>query len=419
MKNIFNYSILILLIGSIVFIQSCNLDKCHETRKYRVYNPVYMTKAQLRNIKIKEAQPLKNPGKIYVYNQYLLINELYEGVHIFDNSDKANPVNLSFISIPGNVDIAVNNSVLYADNYLDLLSFDISNPQNPVFLDSISNVFAENKYEYESKGYQVYYKPSNVIEEVDCDEAISDIWWRNGTVLVDESSSNGSGKSGSGSQNISIGGSMARFTILNDRLYAVDYSKLHIFDIELPKEAKQTNDVNIGWGIETIFPVKDKLFIGSNSGMFIFDASDPNNPSLLSSFGHASSCDPVFVSGDIAYITLRSGNRCQGYTNQLDVVDIQDLLSPELIKSYSMDNPHGLTVLGNTMVLCEGDYGAKVLDVENPKKIKIKSKIEDKHCYDVIGISLEDIIIVGNDGLYQYRLEGYNLKEIGSILIEK
>jgi len=418
MKHLFSISILFILTGLVIFNQSCTYDKCYETRKYKVYNPVYMTRAQLRNISVSDAVPLENPGKIYVYNQYLLINELNQGIHIFDNSDKANPVNLAYISIPGNVDIAVKDNVLYADNFIDLLSFDISDPVNPKYLTSVEDVFTSNKYEDKSRGFLVYYNPSNLVEELQCEDAIDDIIIRNGTVLVDESYS---GKNGSGSSqnNIGIGGSMARFTILKNRLYAVDNTKLHVFNIEIPQKANPSNDLDIGWGIETIFPVKDKLFIGSNSGMFVFDASDPDNPSLLSNFRHASACDPVFVDGDIAYITLRSGTRCQGYTNQLDVVDIKDLLNPKLIKIYPMDNPHGLTVVDKTMILCEGDFGTKVLDVENPEKIKIKSKITDKHFYDVIGINSENIIMVGNNGLYQYTLKGYKLNEISVIEVEK
>ncbi len=404
--------------GIIIFNQSCSYDKCQETRQYKVYTPVYKTRAQLRNISVSDAKPLKNPGKIYVYNQYLLINELHKGIHIFDNSDIKNPVNLAFISIPGNVDIAVKDNILYADNFIDLLSFDISNPVNPQYLGSVEDIFSNRKYEDETRGFLVYYNSSNIVEEIQCDEAISDVLYRGEKVLILDSSF-GEVDLQSGKNNIGIGGSMARFTILNNRLYAIDYNELHIVDIEIPKQAKLTNDINISWGIETIFPVKDKLFIGSNSGMFVFDASNPDKPSLLSTFEHASSCDPVFVTGDIAYITLRSGNRCQGYTNQLDVVSIKDILNPELIKTYSMDNPHGLTVIEKKMVLCEGDYGAKVLDVSNPEKIKIKSKLTDKHFYDVIGISNKDVIMVGNNGLYQYELEGYNLNEISVIEIEE
>ena len=421
MKRFLSLSLFMSIFGTMLFIQSCSFDKCHEIVKYKVYNAVYMTKAQLRNISVKEASPLRNPGKIYVYNHYLLINELYEGVHIFDNSDKNNPVNLSFISIPGNVDIAVKDNVLYADNYIDLLSFDISNPANPVYLDAIKDVFKENRYEYNNRGYRVYYKASNIIEEVQCEDAVNDVLFRGDVVLFNEGSYSGekdSNSSGS-AQNLAIGGSMARFTIMNNRLYVVDNSKLHIFNVEVAKQIKNTGDVIVGWGIETIFPVKNKLFIGSNSGMYIFEAQNPDNPYLLSTFRHASACDPVFVSGDNAYITLRSGTKCQGYTNQLDVVNIKDLLSPRFIKTYPMDNPHGLTIVDNTMVLCEGDFGIKVLDVRNPEKIKVKSKITDKHFYDVIGISTKDIIMVGNDGLYQYKLNGYDLEQISVINVEK
>lgn len=47
-----------------------------------------------------------------------------------DNTDPGNPQNLNFINIPGTGDMAINESILYADNYVDLLAFDISNPEN-------------------------------------------------------------------------------------------------------------------------------------------------------------------------------------------------------------------------------------------------------------------------------------------------
>jgi len=42
-----------------------------------------------------------------------------EGIHIIDNSTITNPKFVSFIKIPGNYDIAVKGSVLYADSYID------------------------------------------------------------------------------------------------------------------------------------------------------------------------------------------------------------------------------------------------------------------------------------------------------------
>jgi hypothetical protein len=41
--------------------------------------------------------------------------------------------------------------------------------------------------------------------------------------------------------------------------------------------------------------------------MFIYDNSNPQAPVQLGVFQHARACDPVFASGDRAYVTLRDG----------------------------------------------------------------------------------------------------------------
>lgn len=49
-----------------------------------------------------------------------------------NNVDPANPKVVGFIEILGNADITVLNDVLYADLYIDLVWFDISNPAAPI-----------------------------------------------------------------------------------------------------------------------------------------------------------------------------------------------------------------------------------------------------------------------------------------------
>lgn len=84
---------------------------------------------------------LHKPGKIYLYKQYLFIGEGTEGVHVLDNTDPAVPLPLAFISIPYNHDIAVRDTVLYADTYVGLVAIGISRLPAIQVLSVIPNAF--------------------------------------------------------------------------------------------------------------------------------------------------------------------------------------------------------------------------------------------------------------------------------------
>ncbi len=111
-----------------------------------IYRPVYALSADVRNIQTLAPQPLKNVGKIYVKDNYLFINELGSGIHIIDNRKPDNPVKLAFISIPGNHDLAVKDSTLYADNVVDLIVLNIADPRNVRLVKRIENAFEKSAY---------------------------------------------------------------------------------------------------------------------------------------------------------------------------------------------------------------------------------------------------------------------------------
>ncbi|MGC3944061.1 MAG: hypothetical protein QM762_05965 [Chryseolinea sp.] len=88
------------------------------------YEPVY-TEPDKADIAFEAPHQLQAPGKIYLYGTLLLVNEQYEGIHIFDNADPTHPVAVGFLRIPGNVDVAIRNNVLYADHLGDLVALDV------------------------------------------------------------------------------------------------------------------------------------------------------------------------------------------------------------------------------------------------------------------------------------------------------
>ncbi|NIJ54993.1 hypothetical protein [Dyadobacter arcticus] len=110
------------------------------------YKPIYSTVEDLAKIQVSAPQPLVQPGKIYVFDPYIFINESGKGIHIIDNSDPKNPQNLSFIAITGNYDMAVKGNWLYADNLSNLLVFDISDPKTPKLAKTIADAIPVNNY---------------------------------------------------------------------------------------------------------------------------------------------------------------------------------------------------------------------------------------------------------------------------------
>lgn len=409
---------LILILGT----AGCS-DECKSTYSYYTYTPVYhVQKELLDSIGFTPKKELTNPGKIYYKDGYLYINEVEKGVHIIDNRDPSSPQNIGFINIPGNYDMAIRNNVLYADCYVDLLALDISTPTKPTILKRVENIFPNahqgvNGYYFDQeKGVITTYNQVRVTEARDCDEASSGpVFLERGgiaTMYTQKGSmapGNSDGKAGS----------MARFALYSDYLYALNGSEMQLMDISKPAFPETGNKINVDWGIETIFPYGDKLFIGSQNGLFIYDNQNPEAPRKLSQINHVQSCDPVVVDDKYAYVTLRSGTECMGFTNQLEIIDIQNLSNPTLLKTYPMDNPHGLGKEGNTLFICDGASGLKIYDSKDILDITGNqlAHYKDIDSYDVIPLG-GTLMMIGKDGLYQYDYsDTKNIKLLSTIPI--
>ena len=387
-------------------------DNCKETRTYRRYTPVSFTSNQIRQgVGTEAARSLVKPGKIYTKEGYLFINELKEGIHVIDNRNPASPKPVAFLRIPGNGDIAIRNSTLYADSYMDLVAFDVSDPGNIRPVKRLTNVFQSGMFEgggwfYNAQSDQINDQRVDYVTETvatNCEETPlpnGGGWWTRGVAL--QSSANFDAGSSTNTTN-GVAGSMARFALYDKYLYAVSNADMQLFNIANPADPQLGKKIQLGWGIETIFPYKDKLFIGSNTGMHIYDNVNPEKPVRLSVFQHARVCDPVVVHDNIAYVTLRSGNQCGGFTNQLDVIDIRDPVNPRLLKSYPMRNPHGLGVAYPNLFICEGAYGLKSFNVSDVMNIdgNLQQHIQNLNAYDVIPLE-KSLLLIGKDGFYQF-----------------
>jgi hypothetical protein len=84
------------------------------------------------------------------------------------------------------------------------------------------------------------------------------------------------------------------------------------------------------------------------------------------------------------------------------VVNITNLSSPSLVRTYPMTHPHGLTKDNNLLFICDGRDGLKIYDATNPADIALKKHIAGLETYDAIAWN-NNLVVVAKDGLYQYN----------------
>lgn len=413
----------------LAFTSACT-DKVYET--FTANAPVYMSYADLRSaVKMSTAREMNNPGKIYFKDQYIFINEKMKGVHVYDVSNPNSPQNKGFIEIPGNVDIAIKDNILYADSYVDLVSIDVSSFSAIKEVGRVEKVFPytlpsyDTKYPLakldEKKGVVTDWEVKSVRQELE--QIYYPTYYRYESLTMDNAYlSNGgiTGSSGAAGSTYGVGGSMARFGLYKDFLYIVNQSSLLTFKLNSNSQVTLLNTTYVNWIVETIFITDNHLFLGTQSGLIVQSLEVPEKPSQKGTFSHMTACDPVVIKGDLAFVTLKGGTTCRGSLNQLDVVQMSNSYSKfTLLKSYPMYGPQGLGIDDDLLFICDGDAGLKIYNAADPLAIVQLAIFPSIHAYDVIPMN-DYLFMIGEDGfmLYDYS-EIQDIKQIGIIPVVK
>lgn len=399
----------------IALLSSC--EKKTEFAEYLVARPLIMTKADfITSVDILPPQPIEESGKIYTYQDMIFINDKYEGIHVIDNSNPASPQKVAYISLAGTVDISIKDDVLYADSIRDLVLFDISDISNIQEISRMENVLQDNviwpfdadiiewvEYDYENE-LIVGWETTTEIRRV---EQTRNFGGLDDIAIAENADSGGTGQ----------GGSLARFKIVGDHLYAVDQTSINLFDISDVSNPVEGQDVFVSFDIETIFNRGDHLFLGGQRGMYIYDITDPAFPAYVSEFQHGTACDPVVVDGDYAYVTLRGGNTCGAVESGLYIVDISTIENPTLAVQYPMDEPHGLGIKDEKLFICDGASGLKVFDKTDIMDLTTLDVFSDIVTFDVI--PQEDrLLLVGDDVLTQFTYTESGLNLLSSFALD-
>ena len=398
-----------LLIGVILLV-SCEKENDGEFVDYQVAIPVTQNLADFRaSVSIESAQNIRQAGKIYTYEDYIFVNDKLEGIHIIDNSNPLNPIKMKFLKIPANEDIAVKDNILYADSGVDLVVFDISNIQSISLISRLENVFPSYNNITPQGADFIDYTNFDPSVEVIVDFTIETRRELVTVELLNNASSDNS--------NVGQGGSLARFNITGEHLYAVDNSSINIFDISNLNSPTDLGEEPIGWQIETIFNQGDYLYIGSAAGMFIYSIENPATPNYQSNISHIVGCDPVVVQDDLAYVTIRGGNDCGQELSILEVIDVSDKQNPMILAQYEMDEPYGLGVKDNLVFVCDRGTGLRVFDASASPTLEEIQVFESVTTLDVIPQD-DKLIMVSEVALTQYTYSDAGLEILSVFRLE-
>lgn len=408
----------------IVLLAGCEYE-ASQTITYSINEPVFMSAEEFRNSAIvtNEVHELSDYGKICFYEGYLYISEPGKGIHIINNTNPSNPRITGYIQLLGNQDLTICNHLLYADAFVDLVWFDVSNPSNPELKGRLENAFPEtlpvieNEYGYD---YNLCYpkgvKSKDIIvgwklkEHTETYVSHYTRWDKNEYITMNDSYLNSSFNG--------VTGSMSRFGLYQHYLYAVINNSMSIFDLSGNSPLKAAENIWIG-NVETIFSYEDKLFLGTPTGLTIYSVENPLQPLYRSSISHVYGCDPVVVKNDLAYVTIHSGNLCGQDNNELLIMDVSDVDRPSLLASYAMKNPKGLGIDQDILFLC--DDGLKIFKTENPQTL-IANQLNHYKGMDGYDVILYNNILtmIADNGLYQYDYSNIkNIKKLSVLPVNK
>jgi hypothetical protein len=401
-----------------ILFAGCTKDNATISLTFKKGTAVYADIEEIRNVELVSApRIIENAGKLFIGENYILIGENGKGIHVLDNTDPSNPVNIMFLQLPFTKEFFVDNDMIYAESQYDFIKIDLSDINNPVMVDRVEYAFAEpiqNADGLVLVGFS--YETVTRSFKTDSEEAeeLRDSYYLycdyNNSVIPASSVPSSFVGSERG-----VKGTVNKIAVYSNHVYVVSNSKLHTFQ-DSPSNIMLVGSTDIGWDNETIYSEGNHLFIGTQSSMIVMDVTNPSSPIETSTYNHPNSCDPVLPIGNIAYLTLRTADftGCSGDENTLEVLDISNINSPEKITSIPMTSPYGMTMINNNLYVGEGTNGMAIFDAVDPANPILINSNTSIVAYDVIEHpSIPNRILTTSDfGLSQYEVNAATMETI-------
>jgi hypothetical protein len=406
---------LLICLGAIFIFASCSKNKGTITLTYNKATAIYGDIEAIRSTPLSSSpRAIEKAGKIFIDEDVLLIGEKLKGIHVFDNTNAFSPVNIGFINLPFAEEFYVLNRTIYAVSHYDFVKIDISSLSNPTLIHRLEFAFGapikNNKNEtllgfnfiQTTESFELDSKEAQELEKTNY------LYYDYTNQLIPQSNVPSS-FAGNGTE---IKGTLNKIAIHQDYVYVIGNDRVYTFQ-DSPTNLTATTTVTVGSNLETIYPQNNNLFIGTRFSMIVMSISNPSMPSYISEYNHPTSCDPVLPYGNVAYLTLRTGDfsGCSGDVNSISILNISNVSNPIKIDEFPLTSPYGMTLINNNLFVGEGENGITIFDAANPSSLVQLTHNSSIKAYDIIKHpTLIDVVLTtGSNGLTQYKIDYNNL----------
>jgi len=198
-------------------------------------------------------------------------------------------------------------------------------------------------------------------------------------------------------------GSTASMLTYGDYLYIIDNNRLRTLSLADPAHPAEVSNVEIPGTAETIFAYEQSLFIGTRTGVLIYDLKDASKPAYSGNSFHWPARDPVVVRGTIAYSTTRWGEEEKGGSGLLSILDVSNKSNPWTLESLDQPYPYGLGISGDYLYVCNGREGILVYSIIANGRLEFERNVPAEGVYDCIP-SEELLVCQMKDGIAIYDI---------------
>ena len=400
----------ILIVIAFLF-SACTKDRGTISLTYNKGTAVYGDINEVRSLPLLASpRNIDNPGKIFIGEDFILIGEENEGIHVYDNTNPSSPVNISFIQLPFTKEFYVDNDIIYAESHYDFLKIDLSNISMPTLIDRVEYAFgwpiANNEdqvllgfdFEITTESFKLNSPEARQLEDSYY------LYYNYMNQLIPPSSVPSSFVGNSTRSK----GTLNKITTYNNYVYVIGNDKLYCFE-NTQSQMMPPEEVYVSRNLETIYPENDHLFLGTQNSMVVMSLYSPNAPFKISEYIHPTSCDPVLPYGNVAFLTLRSGDfsGCSGDENSLQVIDISNFSMPYELSTITMDSPYGMNIINDYLFVGEGSNGLAIFNASNPGHLTLETKNTNIEAYDImLHPSIPNRILTTNqNGMEQYDID--------------